>query len=184
MADQQAHGGYSTGRNRWLWRRLESGEEHWRRFDGVEVAVVPARGDWIGSSLPPNVYIGVPDGLTGAIVAALIEELPAAHCKPGDADAARTGVFAPTTLFNAPGTPKEWLEKVDRAIPIQRYRALVVREFVGAAVEQVQALRRDGWTFLHVERAATRDFAYTILAEREEWVKPDAELPPRAEDLP
>jgi hypothetical protein len=52
-------------------------------------------------------------------------------------------------------------------------------------VEQVQALRRDGWTFLHVERAATRDFAYTILVEREEWIEPEERAtPPRAEDLP
>jgi hypothetical protein len=53
-------------------------------------------------------------------------------------------------LVHIDGTPHGWLAFLDANVPLQKISAIVVREFGRQSVEQIQSLRRDGWTILQI----------------------------------
>jgi hypothetical protein len=53
-------------------------------------------------------------------------------------------------LVHIDGTPQTWLAFLDASVPLQKISAIVVREFFRQTAEQIQSLRRDGWTILQI----------------------------------
>ena len=72
-----------------------------------------------------------------------------------------------TSSIDAPGGPWMWLGFLDAHVPLQPVDAVVVREFFRQTVEELQQLRREGWTFLRIG-PTERPSVWEVLAERVE----------------
>lgn len=128
-----------------------------------------------------NVTVDVPSGLTESIVLALFKAVDRWNGTVLMDQRALNKVDWTTKLFNIPGDIPNAQRVVDKAVPLQPVKQIVAREFPGQRIEQLQSLRREGWTFLHVScvgvvmstlsiNGTKNIMGYNVIAEREELV--------------